>query len=79
MRMLEREFGPESDSGKWKGQEFMDSEGRPLVGTVDDKGYIITQGPRKRLSVRALQIVLSLGAAIPSIYAALVRASFIYT
>ncbi|KAF7294813.1 hypothetical protein MIND_01019000 [Mycena indigotica] len=73
IRMLEREFGP---NAKPKGPtenngEFVDEDGKPLVGTVDSKGRLVTKGPRKRLALRMLQIVLSLTAAIPGIYAAL--------
>ncbi|KAF8077754.1 hypothetical protein FPV67DRAFT_1462886 [Lyophyllum atratum] len=75
MRMLEREFGPKA-KGKGRadldGGDFLDSDGKPLVGTVDEKGNLVTQGPKKRMAVRILQILLSLAAGIPSIYAALI-------
>ncbi|KAF8634086.1 hypothetical protein AX15_001088 [Amanita polypyramis BW_CC] len=69
VRMLEREFGqnakpPPRDA-------FTDENGKPLVGTVDTKGNLITVGPKKRTALRALQILLTLVAAVPSIYAAL--------
>ena len=69
IRMLEREFGqtakpPPHDA-------FTDENGKPLVGTVDANGNLVTVGPKKRAAVRALQILLALVAAIPSIYAAL--------
>jgi hypothetical protein len=77
MRMLEREFGSASmQPGRRKGMDFVDEEGKPIVGTVDAKGYIVTQGPRKRLAARVLQIIFSLAAAIPSIYAAVVRRDY---
>ncbi|KAG9226184.1 hypothetical protein CCMSSC00406_0005095 [Pleurotus cornucopiae] len=79
MRMLEREFGdnpkrPKFKDPKGKGKmdpAFLDDEGRPIVGTVDEKGNLVTQGPRKRIAIRALQIILAMGAAIPALYAAL--------
>ncbi|GLB34761.1 hypothetical protein LshimejAT787_0203260 [Lyophyllum shimeji] len=75
MRMLEREFGSKA---KGKGRAdfeegyFLDENGKPVVGTVDEKGNLVTQGPKKRLAVRTLQILLSLAAGVPSIYAALI-------
>ncbi|KAJ7775020.1 hypothetical protein B0H16DRAFT_1303187 [Mycena metata] len=75
MRMLEREFGP---NAKGKGGpvenngEFLDENGKPLIGTVDVKGNLVTKGPRKRTALRVMQILLSLAAAIPGIYAALI-------
>ncbi|KAJ7087891.1 hypothetical protein C8R44DRAFT_721119 [Mycena epipterygia] len=74
MRMLEREFGPNA-KGKGPAEhngDFLDENGKPLVGTVDSKGQLVTKGPRKRMALRVTQILLSLAAAIPSIYAALV-------
>ncbi|KAJ7510025.1 hypothetical protein B0H11DRAFT_1701845 [Mycena galericulata] len=74
MRMLEREFGPNA-KGKGAAQsngDFLDENGKPLVGTVDSKGQLVTKGPRKRMALRVTQILLSLAAAIPAIYAALV-------
>ncbi|KAF5381108.1 hypothetical protein D9615_004130 [Tricholomella constricta] len=72
MRMLEREFGPKGKGKDSEDGEFLDENGKPLVGTVDEKGNLVTQGPKKRMAVRVLQILLSLTAGIPSIYAALV-------
>jgi hypothetical protein len=73
MRLLEREFGANASSSRGlKDGDFLDENGKPLVGTVDDKGNLVTQGPKKRLATRLLQIALALTAAIPSIYAALV-------
>ncbi|KAJ3839860.1 hypothetical protein F5878DRAFT_100460 [Lentinula raphanica] len=73
IRMLEREFGPQAKSDRYGHQndEFLDDNGKPLVGTVDGKGNLVTQGPKKRLTTRVLQVVCAAAAAIPSIYAAL--------
>ncbi|KAF5373886.1 hypothetical protein D9758_000691 [Tetrapyrgos nigripes] len=73
IRMLEREFGPNAKSKSDVGEdgEFLDENGKPLIGTVDSKGYLVTQGPKKRTATRVVQIMLALAAAIPSIYAAL--------
>ncbi|KAJ7219423.1 hypothetical protein GGX14DRAFT_592100 [Mycena pura] len=74
IRMLEREFGPNA-KGKGPAEsngDFLDENGKPLVGTVDSKGQLVTKGSRKRVTLRAIQVVLSLAAAIPAIYAALV-------
>ena len=73
MRMLEREFGSKG-KGKSKsdGLALVDEEGKPLVGTVDPKGYLVTTGPKRRIFFRTLQIILAAGASIPAIYAAIV-------
>ncbi|KAF9447889.1 hypothetical protein P691DRAFT_621595, partial [Macrolepiota fuliginosa MF-IS2] len=69
--MLEREFGPNSARGKDKSQgDFVDKNGKPLIGTVDANGSLVTQGPKKRVAVRVFQILFALGAGIPAIYAA---------
>ena len=68
--MLEHEFGSSGKTGHQP--NFVDEGGKGIVGSVDEKGKLITQGPQKRLAVRALQIILSLVAAIPAIYAAVV-------
>ncbi|KAF8212077.1 hypothetical protein K438DRAFT_1805920 [Mycena galopus ATCC 62051] len=66
IRMLEREFGP---NAKGKGPatadngEFVDENGQPIVGTVNAKGDL-------RTALRAIQVLLSLAASIPAIYAA---------
>lgn len=71
--MLEREFGPNSSKGKGKAQgDFVDENGKPLIGTVDAKGNLVTQGPKKRVAMRVLQILFALGAGVPAIYAAVV-------
>jgi hypothetical protein len=72
MRMLEREFGPKAKGKAREEGEFVDVNGKPLVGTVDEKGNLVTEGPKKRTTVRALQILMALAASIPAIYAALV-------
>ncbi|KAG6916648.1 hypothetical protein DXG01_005934 [Tephrocybe rancida] len=75
LRMLEREFGPKAkSSGPVESADglILDDNGKPLIGTVDTKGYLVTQGPKKRAALRILQILLTLTAGIPSIYAALV-------
>ena len=71
MRMLEKEFGNKSQGTK-KDDPLVDQNGKPVVGTVDDHGRLVTVGPRKRIFIRLLQILLALAAAVPSIYVALV-------
>ena len=61
--MLEREFGREAQPGS------VGPEAR-VVGSVDEKGNLITQGPRKRLAARVTEILLALAIAASSIYAA---------
>ncbi|KAF9061006.1 hypothetical protein BDP27DRAFT_1394317 [Rhodocollybia butyracea] len=72
IRMLEREFGPNAKPGHQgsKSGDFLDENGKPLVGTVDDKGNLVTKSPGKRVAARVLQIICAIAAAIPSIYAA---------
>jgi len=73
MRMLEREFGNNGKKkGKDLGKSLVDEDGKPLVGTVDEKGNLVTSGPKRRIAFRALQIILAIGACIPAIYAAVV-------
>ena len=64
MRILEREFG-----GK-NGQAEVDEEHR--VGSVDAKGRLITEGPKKRTAVRCIEVLLALLAAGSGIYSAAV-------
>ena len=64
VRMLEREFG--KDAGK-------DAEPERMIGSVDARGRLITEGPKKRLAVRCIQLLLALTAVITSIYSGLVR------
>lgn len=63
MRMLEREFGKNAKNA---------DEPEHTVGSVDPKGKLITEGPKKRLAVRCIQVFLALTAAISSIYSGLV-------
>jgi len=67
--MLEREFGSKG-KGKGKTSDYVDEDGKPLVGTVNEKGKLVTQGPKKRIALRFLQLILALGAGLPSIYVA---------
>ena len=62
IRMLEHEFR----SGAMAPTE------EPL-GSVDEKGRLVTDGPKKRVAVRVIEIVLALGIAVSLVYAALVR------
>ena len=64
LRILEREFGGKDASPE------ADDEHR--VGSVDEKGKLITEGPKKRTAVRCLQVLLSLLAAGSGIYSAAV-------
>ena len=66
--MLEREFG----TIKAQSNDFLDERRKPLIGTVDAKGILVTQGPKKPFVLRMVQIVLAGTAAVPSIYAAIV-------
>jgi hypothetical protein len=67
MRMLQREFGGNGNSAINAGHEA------PLIGGVDQTGSLVTQGPKKRKAVRVAQVLLVLGAGVPSIYGALVH------
>jgi hypothetical protein len=71
MRMLEKEFGNKSKGTK-KDDPLLDQNGKPIVGSIDDQGRLVTVGPKKRVFIRVLQILLAITAAVPSIYAALV-------
>ncbi|TRM62571.1 hypothetical protein BD626DRAFT_497819 [Schizophyllum amplum] len=76
VRMLEERFATDptstsrsepDDSG-----EYRDSTTGALIpGTVDRQGDLVTNGPKKRLAVRVLQLLLAIGAAIPGIWAAI--------
>lgn len=73
MRMLEREFGDKAkNNGKNSGNALVDEDGKPLLGTIDEKGHLVTVGPRRRVVLRVLQVMLAAAACIPAIYAALV-------
>jgi hypothetical protein len=68
IRMLEREF-----AGRNVGSGPADDEN--MVGSADNRGKLITQGPKKRLAARCFQALLTLGAAVSLIYIALVTPS----
>ena len=65
IRMLEREYG---GKGKGKGLDVDEK----VVGSVDSKGRIITDGPKKRMALRWIQVLFALIAGGSSIYAGLV-------
>lgn len=64
MRMLEKEFAGVGKPGPYE---------ETLTGSVDQRGRLITEGPRKRLATRYFQAIFTLGAAISAIYASVVR------
>ena len=66
LRMLEREFGRNNPKPI---ASFNDGN---VIGSVNAKGNIITPGPKKRVLMRWLQGIFALGAAIASLYSALV-------
>jgi hypothetical protein len=66
VRMLEREYAGVDNTGA------ADEEEERLIGGVDQKGQLVTQGPKKRAFVRFMQGALALCAALTSIYAAVV-------
>ncbi|EJD05869.1 uncharacterized protein FOMMEDRAFT_139193 [Fomitiporia mediterranea MF3/22] len=66
MRMLEREFGR---TGAKQGEWY---RGTKVIGSVNEKGNIITPGPKKRIIVRWAQGTFALGASIASLYSALI-------
>jgi len=73
MRMLEREFGKNGNKGRGRESGLvLDDNGEPVVGTVNEKGNLVTSGPKRRILFRVLQIVLAAGACVPAIYAAVV-------
>ncbi|GJE90756.1 hypothetical protein PsYK624_069000 [Phanerochaete sordida] len=61
MRALERQFGKDS-------KEEVDEE--HLIGSVDVRGKLITDGPRKRFAVRCFEVLLALLAGGSGIYGA---------
>ncbi|OCB84280.1 hypothetical protein A7U60_g8959 [Sanghuangporus baumii] len=64
MRMLEREFGRNGmKQGVWDTK---------ILGSVDAKGNIITPGPKKRFIVRLMEGLFAFGAALASLYSALI-------
>lgn len=64
LRMLEREFAGIGKPGN--------TEDDNLIGSADQRGRLITEGPKKRLANRWLQVILTSGAAISVIYASVV-------
>lgn len=66
IRMLEREFGKNKDT------DIFDDDVKPKVGSVDEKGNLVTSGPKRRILFRVLEIILAVGACVPAIYASLV-------
>ncbi|KAG8861990.1 hypothetical protein FRB96_002433 [Tulasnella sp. 330] len=66
MRMLEKEFGRDNGKGK---HPFI--EGQGMIGSVDANGSLITDGPRARTTVRVMQSLLALIAAVSGIYGAM--------
>lgn len=69
IRMLEKEFG---DRGPGRGSKQLHGESEHVIGSVDDKGHLVTAGPRRRTALRWLQAIVALGAAGSGIYGALV-------
>ncbi|PPQ91434.1 hypothetical protein CVT25_014322 [Psilocybe cyanescens] len=73
MRMLEREFGANAkgkDKARDDGRLLVDDMGNPLVGTIDERGRLVTVGPKRRVALRTLQVLLAVGACVPALYAA---------
>lgn len=66
--MLEREF---AGQGVGKASDYDEN----MIGSADQRGRLITQGPKKRLATRWFQALLTLGAAVSLIYMALVTPS----
>ncbi|KAF8586539.1 hypothetical protein K439DRAFT_943972 [Ramaria rubella] len=64
IRMLEHEFGKKGKAGK-------EDLGEPVIGSVDEKGVLITVGPKKRAGARWAQGILALATAVSSLYGAL--------
>jgi hypothetical protein len=60
--MLEHEFRSSAEAAK-----------EEPVGSVDQKGRLITDGQKKRVAIRAIETGFALGIAFSVIYAALVR------
>ena len=68
MKMLEAEFGGKQLTEK----EEREAERRALIGTVNEQGELITAGPKKRLAMRWVEVLLALGVSALSIYLAVV-------
>jgi hypothetical protein len=71
LRLLQREFG--SKIKKWQVTDDGEDGEPPMIGSVDAKGNLVTQGPKKRVAVRVMEGLLALGSGASAIYAALVR------
>lgn len=65
LRMLEKEFGH-------NGIDSLVIDQAKVIGSVDAKGNIITDGPKKRIITRYVQFTFVLGTTIASLYSALV-------
>lgn len=65
LRMLEKEFGH-------NGIDSSVIDQAKVIGSVDAKGNIITDGPKKRIITRYVQFTFVLGTTIASLYSALV-------
>jgi hypothetical protein len=74
MRLLEQEFGV--TTGRTGSSDAGSDAEKAMIGSVDEHGKLITQGPKKRILVRALEFILSLTASVASIYTAIVRMVF---
>jgi len=61
--MLEHEFRSNPDTP---------AKEEPL-GSVDEHGRLITDGPKKRMAIRVVETLFALGIASSLVYAALVR------
>lgn len=68
IRMLEKEFG---DRGPGRGSKQVHGDFDQVIGGVDEKGHLITAGPKKRATVRWFQAIFALGSAGSGIYGAL--------
>ena len=66
LRMLQREFGSKANN-RTGGEE------EPVIGSVNQKGNLVTQGPKKRAVVRIAEGLLVSGSGASAIYAAVVR------
>lgn len=65
LRMLEKEFGS-------NGRQDIIGRGDSILGSVDAKGNLVTDGPKKRTATRWAQGTFLLGLAITCIYSILV-------
>jgi len=66
--MLQREFGSKAKKRTGDGEEG----DPPMIGSVDRKGNLVTQGPKKRTTIRVVEGLLALGSGASAIYAAVV-------